>query len=119
MVFWPSRSILPFVFADLRYDGSLTILEGIVEPVAAEFEARTGMRFGKKEGAGARIGYLRAMKGEVALGGLARPVSAAEKAERPYHLVIGFDALAVFVHQINPLKDISKSSAQGDSSREY
>ncbi|HLE01623.1 MAG TPA: substrate-binding domain-containing protein [Bdellovibrionota bacterium] len=104
LAFYPA-----FGFADLSYDGSLTILEGIVEPVAVEFEMRTGMRFRKMEGAGASIGYLRAMKGEVALGGVARPLSAAEKAERPYHVVIGFDALAVFVHQSNLLKDISKA----------
>jgi len=79
-------------------------------PEAAKlFEARTGVTFSQIGTAGADAGYKAAEERRVNLGGVARELTPEEKARVGTALVIGYDAMGVFVNGKNPVKALSRA----------
>lgn len=99
---------------EISYSGSSTIGTGIlVEGGAVKaFEAKTGLKFKSVEQPGSGKGIQALIDGKVTLGGASRALSSDEKKKVLSHTV-GYDAIAVFVHKNNPVKNLSKSQLQG------
>lgn len=98
---------------EIAYSGSSTIGTGILQAGALKtFEAKTGIKFKSVEQPGSGKGVKALIEGKVNLAGASRALHADEKKELLSH-TIGYDAIAVFVHKDNPVKNLSKSQLQG------
>src|SRR6266498_2648863 len=98
---------------EISYSGSSTIGTGILEAGAVKaFEAKTGIKFKSVEQPGSGKGLKALLDGNVTLAGASRPLHPEEKKELLSN-TIGFDAIAVFVHTTNPIKNLSKTQLQG------
>ncbi len=93
----------------LSYEGATTIGTKIMPQAARLFEARTGVTFSRIGGAGADAGFRAAEERRADLGGVARELTAAEKAKVAGAVVIGYDAMGVFVHSSNPVKSLTRA----------
>jgi len=91
---------------EIVYDGATSIGGTVVRDVAIAFRERTGVTLRVERG-GTGKGLRAALSGEVDVAGVARSLSAAELAERPYFQIVGYDALAVFVHERNPVRGLT------------
>ncbi len=94
--------------SELRYDGATTISARVIPALAPTFQARTGVRLAI-ERSGAGVGLRRALAGEVDVAGVSRSLGAAELAKKPYFQIIGYDAIAVFVNDANPVRDLTRA----------
>ncbi len=94
--------------SELRYDGATTISARIMPALAPAFQARAGVRLAI-ERSGAGVGLRRALAGEVDVAGVSRSLGAAELARKPYFQIIGYDAIAVFVNDANPVRDLTRA----------
>ena len=102
------------VFADVTYTGSSTIGMGIIENGAKElFEKKTGIDFGKIDMPGSGKGFKALIAGDFKMSGASRKLKLKEKKKKPYYKVIGYDAIAVFVHNNNPVKNLTKEQLKG------
>jgi len=98
---------------DLSYSGSSTIGMGILEAGAVKaFEAKTGIKFKSIDQPGSGKGIKALIDGKVTVGGASRALSSDEKKSVLSH-TIGYDAIAIFVHKNNPVKNLSKKQLQG------
>ncbi len=93
----------------LSYEGATTIGTKIMPEVAKVFAARTGASFSQIGGAGADAGFRAAEERRVYLGGVARELTPAEKAKVAGAVVIGYDAMGVFVNSANPVKSLTRA----------
>jgi phosphate transport system substrate-binding protein len=99
---------------DLRYSGSSTIGTGILQAGATrDFTIQTGIRFTAVEQPGSGQGVQALLVGRVPLAGVSRPLKPEEKKQRLTGTVICYDALAVYVHQSNPVRNLSKAQLKG------
>jgi phosphate transport system substrate-binding protein len=98
-----SRSAAP-----LTYEGSSTIGENFIAPAAQAFTAKTGLPFGAIGLKGSGEGLKAVQEGRVDFGGMSRELRAPEKSASLYYSVIGYDAIAVFVHDQNPIHRLSR-----------
>lgn len=94
----------------LGYSGSSTIGQSILEAAGgrAAFERKSGIRFATFEVPGSGKGIEALLAGKVNVAGASRPLKADEKAKKVLGTIIGYDAVAVFVHKDNPVKDLTK-----------
>lgn len=91
----------------LTFEGASTIGSKIIPEAAPLFTALTGVPFGEVGTAGAGAGLKAVAAGKVSMGGLASAMSEKEKAQVVGAQVIGFDAMGVFVHPSNPVRDLT------------
>ena len=94
---------------EIRYSGSSTV--GAVLDAGgarAAFERKTGVRFAAFEVPGSGKGIENLVAGRATVAGASRPLKAEEKAKKVIGTIIGYDAVAVFVHRDNPVADLSK-----------
>jgi phosphate transport system substrate-binding protein len=94
--------------AELRYDGATTISSRLLPTLGPAFTARAGVPL-RVERSGSGVGLRRALAGEVDLAGVSRSLTAAELARKPFFQIIGYDALAVYVNEANPVKDLTRA----------
>jgi phosphate transport system substrate-binding protein len=101
---------VPTAADELRYSGSSTIGQSILESGGAmtAFERKSGIKFASFEVPGSGKGIDALLAGKVNLAGASRPIKAEEKSKKVLGTIIGYDAIAVFVHKDNPVKDLSK-----------
>lgn len=100
--------------ADLSYSGSSTIGTSIMKAGAVSaFQAKTGIKFAKVDEPGSGKGVKALMDGQVSLAGVSRPLKAEEKKDKLVGTAIGYDAVAVFVHKDNPVKNLTKEQLKG------
>lgn len=97
--------------AELRYDGSTTISSRILPALAPGLRARAGASL-RIDRSGAGVGLRRALAGEVDVAGVSRSLGAAELARKPYFQIVGYDALAVFVNEANPVRDLTRAQLE-------
>jgi phosphate transport system substrate-binding protein len=93
----------------LSYEGATTIGTHIMAGAAELFEARTGVAFRHIGGAGADAGFRAAVEGRATFGGVARELTADERARVGGAEVIGYDVMGVFVHAANPVKGLTRA----------
>jgi phosphate transport system substrate-binding protein len=100
--------------AGISYSGSSTIGTGVLEAGAMKaFEEKTGIKFISFEQPGSGKGIQALIDGKVSLAGASRPLKAKEKKQKLMGHIIGYDAIAVFVHKSNPVKNLSKKQLKG------
>jgi len=110
-------TVLPgaaFAGKDLSYSGSSTIGMGILEAGAQKaYEEKTGKKFTLVEMPGSGKGLQALLDGKVTIAGVSRPLKKEEKKQNLVDTVIGLDAIAVFVHIDNPVKNLNKEQLKG------
>jgi len=110
-------TVLPgaaFAGKDLSYSGSSTIGMGILEAGAQKaYEEKTGKKFTLVEMPGSGKGLQALLDGKVTIAGVSRPLKKEEKKQNLVGTVIGLDAIAVFVHIENPVKNLTKEQLKG------
>lgn len=111
-----SLLILPSIaLADINYSGSSTIGTGILKEggASAAFEKKTGKKFSSIDIPGSGKGVQALIAGKVDLAGASRPLKPEEKKAGLSAATIGYDAIAVFVHKSNPVKNLTKEQLKG------
>ena len=99
---------------ELSYIGSSAIATGILNAGAAEaFEKKTGRKFSSVQIPGSGKGLDALMEGETGLAGVARPLKPQEQKQGLIATMIGHDAIAVFIHAENPVRDLSRQQLKG------
>lgn len=91
---------------DLKYAGSITILEGIMKDAAPTFEKKTGYKIGMS-GGDSIAGVKGTLSGLVDIGGVSRDLSKDEIAQGLIPYVIGSDAVAIIVNKDMPIDNLS------------
>lgn len=103
-----------FAGDELSYSGSSTISMSVLEAGAVKaFEAKTGIKFKSIENPGSGKGVKALVEGKVPLAGASRALTAEEKKAKVVGHIIGYDAIAVFVHKSNPVKNLTKDQLKG------
>jgi phosphate transport system substrate-binding protein len=98
----------PAVATALRYDGATSISQTILADAAPLFRERTGVTLRVDRG-GSGVGLRRVLAGEVDVAGVGRALTAQELAHKPYFQIIGYDALAVFVDEASPIRELTRA----------
>jgi len=99
---------------ELSYVGSSTIGTGILNAGAVEtFRIKSGKKFTSVQIPGSGRGTAALIEGETSLAGMSRPLKPEEKKLGLSATVIGYDAIAVFVHAKNPVRNLSREQLKG------
>ena len=99
---------------EIGYSGSSTIGMSILQAGAVKaFEDKMGIKFQFVENPGSGKGIEALLAGKTPLAGASRPLNADEKKQKLLGTVIGYDAIAVFVHKNNPVTKLSKDQLKG------
>jgi phosphate transport system substrate-binding protein len=99
---------------DLSYSGSSTIGMGILEAGALKtYGEITGKKFALVEMPGSGKGLDALLAGKVSIAGVSRPLKKEEKKQNLVGTAIGLDAIAIFVHIDNPVKNLTKEQLKG------
>lgn len=99
---------------EISYAGSISIGAGIIEAGAAKsFEQKSGIKFKTIDNSGSGKGIQALLAEKATLAGLGRPIKPEEKKQNLSATTIGYDAIAVFVHKNNPVKNLSKEQLKG------
>ena len=93
----------------LVYAGSGSIGYTLLSPLSEGFVRRGGPPVEAKHYVGSAEGFKFLMEERADLCGLARSLKSTEKARNPYYVIIGYAALAVYVHPDNPLPALSRA----------
>ena len=105
---------VPAMAAEISYSGSSTIGTSILQAgAAAAFEAKTGIKLARIDQPGSGKGIQALVAGQVSVAGVSRPLKPEEKKDKLVGTAIGYDAIAVYVHKDNPVKDLSKEQLKG------
>ncbi|HEU4385191.1 MAG TPA: substrate-binding domain-containing protein [Anaeromyxobacteraceae bacterium] len=94
--------------AGLVYEGATTIGLYLLPDLAPLLERR-GVAFAVIGGLGTNAGLEAVRAGRADVAGVMREISAAERAEPLRWEVVGYDALGVFVHHRNPVRNVSRA----------
>lgn len=99
----------------VAYSGSSTIGMSVLQEGGAvkAFEAKTGIKFKSVDNPGSGKGIKALQEGKVNLAGASRSLEPAEKKQKLLGHTIGYDAVAVFVHKNNPVKNLTKEQLKG------
>jgi phosphate transport system substrate-binding protein len=95
----------------VSYDGATTIGLQLLPDLLPLYEQR-GYRLSRIGERGTNPGLQAVRAGEADVAGVMRASAAAERAEPLRWALIGHDALAVFVHQVNPVRSISRAQLE-------
>lgn len=99
---------------EIGYSGSSTIGMSILQAGAVKaFEDKSGVKFSFIDNPGSGKGIEALLAGKTPLAGASRPLSADEKKKKLLGTVIGYDAIAVFVHKNNPVAKLTKDQLKG------
>ena len=99
--------------AELSYVGSSTIGDNIIPAAAEAFARKTGVKLGSIATQGSGQGLELVLRGTAPLAGVSRGLTLVEKQQRIYYQTIGYDAVAVYVHDSNPVTSLSKAALKG------
>ncbi|HET9553617.1 MAG TPA: phosphate ABC transporter substrate-binding protein [Anaeromyxobacteraceae bacterium] len=92
----------------LTYDGATSISNRIWPLALPALEQRTGTKV-RVERSGAGRGLKNMFAGQADVAGLARALTAEERARKPFVAIIGYDALGVWVHDSNPVRELTRA----------
>ncbi len=95
--------------APLTYEGSGIIADTVLPGLVTGYQGSGRRPFGKVGTIGSSEGFRAVMQGRADVGGLSRSLKSGEKAQQPYYAIIGYDALAVFVHPDNPVRSLTRA----------
>ena len=106
-------SAAPPAAAELSFVGSSTIGDNIIPAAAEAFARKTGIKFGSIATQGSGQGLELVVRGSALLAGVSRSLTFVEKQQRIYYQTIGYDAVAVYVHDSSPVTSLSKAELKG------
>ena len=93
----------------ISFSGSIPVGDGILRAGAVKaFEEKTKIKFLSLETPGTGIGLKALIDGKANLAGSARPLKPEEKKHNLVGHVIGYEAVAIYLHKNNPVKDLSR-----------
>jgi phosphate transport system substrate-binding protein len=95
--------------APLTYEGSGIIAGTALPELITGYQGAGRRHFARPGTIGSSEGFRAVMEGRADVGGLSRSLKSGEKAQQPYYAIIGYDALAVFVHPDNPVKSLTRA----------
>ncbi len=99
---------------EINYNGAVTIGQGIFEAGAfTAFETKTKIKFKSYKTEGTGVGLKLLQEDKINLCGAGRSLKPEEKQKGLIGFTIGYDALSVFVHKNNPVKNLSKEQIRG------
>jgi phosphate transport system substrate-binding protein len=99
----------PSAPAPIRYGGSSTIAETVLKRgVMESFTARTGVPVRIVDEAGTGRGLEALLAGKLDVAGAGRPLTSAERRAGLVATVIALDAVTIYVHRTNPVKDLTR-----------
>jgi len=90
----------------LRYAGATTLQRYFMPEVARIFTGETGIKV-LIEGGNTGPGISALLNGEVDMAGAGRHLTAAEKSKGLVEHLLGWDVLAIVVHEKNPLESLT------------
>lgn len=90
----------------VRYDGATSISRRVLPVALPALAQRTGLTVEVAESGSGR-GLKALFAGQVDVAGVSRALTPEERALRPSVAIIGYDALAVWVHASNPVRSLS------------
>jgi len=93
--------------AQLTYEGSSSIGNELLPELAKAFEKKTGTSFKSIKPSDSADGFKAVKDGTAAIGGLSRLMTSEEMSADLGNKVIGYDAIVVYVHKDNPVKNLS------------
>jgi len=96
----------------LRYAGATTLQRFFMPEVGRIFTSDTAIKV-NIEGGNTGPGIKALLKGDVDMAGAGRLLTDAEKQQGLVEHFLGWDVLAVIVHEDNPLEDLSREQLQG------
>lgn len=96
----------------LRYAGATTLQRFFMPEIGRIFTNDTAIKV-KIEGGNTGPGIKALLKGDVDMAGAGRLLTDAEKQQGLVEHFLGWDVLAVIVHEDNPLDDLSREQLQG------
>lgn len=94
---------------DLKYAGSVTILEGIMKDAAPAFENKTGIKIGLS-GGGSGAGIKAVLGGLVDIGGVSRDLKKEELDQGIVAYTIAWGAVGVVAHKDIPFDNLSSKT---------
>jgi len=94
---------------DLKYAGSVTILEGIMKDAAPAFEKKTGLKIGLS-GGGSGAGIKSVLGGVVDIGGVSRDLKKEEIDQGIVAYPIAWGAVGVVAHKDIPFDNLSSKT---------
>jgi phosphate transport system substrate-binding protein len=94
---------------DIRYEGATTIGLQLLPDLLPALEA-LGHRVVRVGDRGTNAGLSAVRQGEAEVAGVMREITAAERAEPLRWALVGYDALGVYVHQGNPVRDLTRAA---------
>lgn len=95
--------------AQITYTGSSTLGDSLIPAAARAFTARTGVPFGAIDVQGTVKGLEALARGDAHIAGVSRALTHAEKRQGFHWDIIGYDAVAIFVHPSNPLAGLTRA----------
>jgi|Deesub1362B_J571_1020462.scaffolds.fasta_scaffold00011_44 phosphate transport system substrate-binding protein len=95
------------VAVDLKYGGSVTILEGIMKKAVPLFERKTGIKIGLS-GGGSLAGIKATLAGIIDIGGVSRELKEEELKKGLVPYTIGYGAIGVVAHKDIPIDNLTK-----------
>lgn len=99
--------------AQLSYAGASTIGTNVIKAVEKELETKHKLKFDSIYQGTSDEGWKALVEGKCNIAGVARAVNDEEKKANPYFQIVAYDALVVFVHDKNAVKDLSKDQVKG------
>lgn len=97
---------------ELRYAGATTLQRYFMPEVTSLFTADTAIKV-RIEGGNTGPGIKALLKGDVDVAGAGRFLTEAEKQQGLVEHLLGWDVLAIVVHEQNPLQTLSREQLQG------
>ncbi len=91
---------------DLKYAGSVTVLEGVMKDAAPLFEKKTGLKIGLS-GGGSGAGVKATLAGLVDIGGVSRELKKEEKEKGLVAYTIGYGAVGVVARKDIPVDSLT------------
>lgn len=93
---------------ELSYEGGSELGVWVMPEAAKIFEAKTGIKFKSiSYTLGSGKGLEAAMEGNIPMAGVSRVLTAEEK-KKVYSQIVGYDAIAIYVNEKNPVTNLSK-----------
>ncbi len=96
---------------DLKYAGSVTILEGLMKDAAPLFEKKTGIKIGLS-GGGSGAGIKAVLSGAVDIGGVSRDLKDDEIKQGLVPYAIGWGAVGLVANKAIPVDNLSSKKVK-------
>lgn len=93
---------------EIHYDGATTISGKILAPLVPTLRQKTGATV-TIDRSGSGTALRRMFAGQVDVAGVSRRLTAKELDRKPYFQIVGYDGIAIWVNDANPVRALTKA----------